>query len=338
MTMPAVAPATPAPAAPAAPATPAPKFEDPGAQYDIDLTRPGADLPADDEEGDDEPADDDEETPAPAASTPPAPAADPAPLATPPGEPPAEPRMTYEEFQALEQRRQKEEADRQAAQRTEQEFQALIPASKKGVSDDLEALGAKYGITFTFADHQAMLRHVEALAEKGIEAGKALVGNSAAQAAEAKHTAFTNELTDVLYDAVGDANEQAFTDAVRGKGVKDWFQAAHDLAPPSPKVLQKQASALAEVAAAALPADAEWTAAFKAEAAKAKTPTDVIKAVMAASRQWGFHDPILEPIGSDGKGLGPRKTFAQLESGYGSGTLTDAEDREYTRLLAERNK
>lgn len=62
-----------------------------------------------------------------------------------------------------------------------------------------------------------------------------------------------------------------------------------------------------------------------------------VKAARAGGRTLGQNDPDADPSLS---GQAPAKplTFEQLQAGYAAGTLTDAQDAEYSRLKAERDK
>jgi hypothetical protein len=72
--------------------------------------------------------------------------------------------------------------------------------------------------------------------------------------------------------------------------------------------------------------------------AKAKEHEAAVKAAEARGQRIGRGLPPDQPSQADGRQRAPAKTWAQLQAGYGAGTLTDAEEARYLEMLAEREK
>lgn len=66
--------------------------------------------------------------------------------------------------------------------------------------------------------------------------------------------------------------------------------------------------------------------------------TAAVKAAEARGVRRGKGMPPEQPTQQGTGGQAPRRTFAQLEAGYGAGTLNDAEEAEYTKQARERGR
>lgn len=320
----------------AKPETPAPSainLNDPDSKYDVDITPPEEPEESEEEDGEDG----EEGEGAGEGETPEVPA-------TPetPTEPEKPANVDEEALYRKFQERQTQEAARAKAQadfdQAQSELAALGPATKQAVTDTLQALGEKYGVNFTFADVQALISPVEKLAEKGLAAARLELGQQGTAAATQAVREYASNIEDAFYDALPASLHKAFTDAVQGKPISGWVDALHEIAPSSAKQLASQASALATAATAEFPSDSDFAKEFSTATAKAKNPGDVVKALFSVARKLGFSDPITEPVGTEGKSLGPKRTFAELQRGYGDGSNTPAQDAEYLRQDAERKK